>query len=95
MPDDLTPQELAGVELTELATDYLDLDSLFSEQELALRDRVRRFADEHIRPHVREWYESAHFPVEIAERMGEAGLLGMHLEGYGCPGGSAIVGALS
>jgi glutaryl-CoA dehydrogenase len=76
--------------MTDLAHDYLNLDSLFSVEELALRDRVRAFVDERIRPNIARWYETAHFPREIAKEMGALGLLGMHLSGYGCPGRSAV-----
>ncbi|MGO2863758.1 MAG: acyl-CoA dehydrogenase family protein, partial [Brevibacterium sp.] len=39
---------------------------------------------------IADWYENAHFPVEIVREMGDLGLLGMHLHGYGCPGRSAV-----
>ncbi|GAA1869430.1 acyl-CoA dehydrogenase family protein [Brevibacterium marinum] len=71
-------------------SDLLDLDGLFSEAELDLRDSVRAFVDARIRPNIADWYESAVFPREIAAEMGELGLLGMHLDGYGCPGRSAV-----
>ena len=73
-----------------LAHDYLDLYSLFSAEELALRDRVREFVAKRIRPNIAAWYEAAHFPREIVKEMGALGLLGMHLTGYGCPGRSAV-----
>ncbi|MGD0069023.1 MAG: acyl-CoA dehydrogenase family protein [Streptosporangiaceae bacterium] len=73
-----------------LALDYLDLDSLLSAEELALRDRVRDFVDERIRPDIAAWYEAAHFPRELVPELGALGLLGMHLTGYGCPGRSAV-----
>jgi glutaryl-CoA dehydrogenase len=73
-----------------LPHDYLDLDSLFSAGELALRDRVRDFVTERIRPNIAAWYEAAYFPREIVAEMGALGLLGMHLTGYGCPGRSAV-----
>jgi len=76
--------------VTDLAHDYLDLDSLFTAEELALRDRVRGFVDERIRPNIAEWYESAHFPRELVKEMAALGLLGMHLKGYGCAGRSAV-----
>ncbi len=72
------------------AGDYLDLDDLFSAEELALRAGVRAFVDEAIRPYVADWYERAHFPVELIKEMGARGLLGMHLQGYGCAGRSAV-----
>lgn len=76
--------------MSNIAEDYLDLDSLFSPAELSTRDRVRAFVKERIRPHIEEWYEAAYFPVELVKEMGDLGLLGMHLEGYGCPGRSAV-----
>ena len=65
-----------------LAYDYLNLDSLFSAEELALRDRVREFVARRIRPNIAAWYEAAYFPREIVREMGALGLLGMHLKGY-------------
>lgn len=73
-----------------LAHDYLDLDSLFSADELALRDRVRTFVAERISPNIAGWYEAAYFPREIVKELGALGLLGMHLTGYGCAGRSAV-----
>ena len=73
-----------------LAHDYLDLDGLFSPDELALRDRVRAFVDERIRPHIADWYATATFPRELIKEMAALGLLGMHLTGYGCAGRSAV-----
>ena len=76
--------------MTDLAHDYLDLDSLLSAAEIELRDRVRAFVRARITPNIKRWYETAHFPREIATEMGALGLLGMHLHGYGCPGRSAV-----
>ena len=76
--------------MTELARDYLDLDSLLSPGELALRDRIRGFVDERVRPNIGHWYEAAHFPREIVPELGRLGVLGMQLTGYGCAGRSAV-----
>ena len=76
--------------LTGPARDYLDVDWLFTPGELALRDRVRAFVDERIRPDIARWYETATFPRELVKEMGALGLLGMHLHGYGCAGRSAV-----
>jgi glutaryl-CoA dehydrogenase len=76
--------------ITPAALDYLNLDSLFSDGELELRDRVRAFVDARIRPNIGAWYEAAVFPRELAGELGELGVLGMHLDGYGCPGRSAV-----
>lgn len=71
-------------------SDVLKLDGLLSETELQLRDTVRAFVREIIAPYIKNWYESAYFPLEIVEQMGALGLLGMHLSGYGCPGRSNV-----
>ncbi len=76
--------------MTDLAHDYLDLDSLLSAEEIEVRDRVRAFVRERLTPNIKRWYETAHFPRESATEMGDLGLLGMHLHGYGCPGRSAV-----
>lgn len=77
-------------EIAALARDFLNLDGLFSAEELALRDRVRQFVDRRIRPNIAGWYGDAVFPREISTEMGDLGLLGMHLKGYGCAGRSAV-----
>jgi len=76
--------------ISDRARDYLNLDSLFTAEELAQRDKVRAFVDARIRPNIAKWYEDAHFPVEISREFGDLGLLGMHLKGYGCPGRSSV-----
>src|SRR6476620_10763468 len=73
-----------------LAADYLNIDSLFTPDEGALRLRVRNFVDERVKPHIADWYENAHFPTELVAELGQIGLLGMAIEGYGCPGRSYV-----
>jgi glutaryl-CoA dehydrogenase len=80
----------AEMTMNGMTHDYLDLDGLFSAEELALRDRVRVFVDERIRPNIAGWYEAAYFPRELVKEMAALGLLGMHLHGYGCAGRSAV-----
>jgi glutaryl-CoA dehydrogenase len=76
--------------------DLLALDSLLSEEELSTRDLVRRVVDEHVRPYVAGWFEDGQMPSrELAKRFGSLGLLGMHLTGYGCAGGSAVAYGLA
>ena len=70
--------------------DLLGIDAMLNEEELQVRDEVRTFVGERIKPNVARWWEDAHFPREIAPEMGAMGLLGMHLEGYGCAGKSAV-----
>jgi glutaryl-CoA dehydrogenase len=73
-----------------MTTDLLDLESLLTDGERAARARVRGLVDREIRPHIADWFERAHFPRELVPVLGEAGLLGMHLTGYGCAGRSAV-----
>ncbi|HEY2057915.1 MAG TPA: acyl-CoA dehydrogenase family protein [Amycolatopsis sp.] len=71
--------------------DFLDLDAGLAEEDRAIRDAVRAYARDHLLDHVADWYESGSLPArELAKGFGELGLLGMHLEGYGCAGTSAI-----
>ena len=76
--------------VSDRARDYLDIDGLLVAEELALRDRVRAFVDERIRPNIADWYATATFPRELVKEIGALGLLGMHLKGYGCAGRSAV-----
>jgi glutaryl-CoA dehydrogenase len=71
-------------------SDVLAIDSLLSEEERTVRERVRDFTDQRIRPGIAGWYEDAVFPLDLAPELGELGVLGMHLQGYGCPGRSAV-----
>ncbi|MFE0749065.1 acyl-CoA dehydrogenase family protein [Gordonia sp. NPDC058843] len=67
------------------------LDSLLDADEIAIRDSVRDFAASKLRPHIADWFEEARLPArEIARELGGLGALGMHLDGYGCPGLSAM-----
>jgi glutaryl-CoA dehydrogenase len=73
-----------------VAHDFLNVDAHLSDEERRIRERVRSFVEERIRPHINGWFESAHFPRELVPEMGALGLLGMHLEGYGCAGKGAV-----
>ena len=71
-------------------------DALIGEEDRAIRDTVRRFVEDRVKPHVADWYESATIPArELAKELGSLGLLGMHLEGYGCAGTSATAYGLA
>ncbi|HEV3170411.1 MAG TPA: acyl-CoA dehydrogenase family protein [Actinocrinis sp.] len=70
--------------------DLLDTSSLLSEEERDIQATVARFLADRVRPHLPEWFENAHFPRELAPELGKLGLLGMHLEGYGCAGVGAV-----
>ena len=75
--------------------DVLALDALLDDDEVLLRDTVRRFVGDQILPDVADWYERGTFPKEMATEFGKLGLLGMHLEGYGCAGTSATAYGLA
>ncbi|MCX6523558.1 MAG: acyl-CoA dehydrogenase family protein [Actinobacteria bacterium] len=75
--------------------DFLATDSLLSETEVMLRDTVRQFVRNRILPEVGEWFDQGIFPKEMAKEFGSLGLLGMHLEGYGCAGTSATAYGLA
>jgi len=72
------------------AIDFLEIDALLDGEERLLRDTVRQFVSQEITPNVAEWFEHATFPRELIKEMGSLGLLGMHLDGYGCAGTSAV-----
>jgi glutaryl-CoA dehydrogenase len=68
---------------------------LLSDEERDIQQTVRRFAAERIRPHVADWFERGHFPRELVPELGRLGVLGMHLEGYGCAGAGAVAYGLA
>ncbi|WP_410620100.1 acyl-CoA dehydrogenase family protein [Amycolatopsis sp. cmx-8-4] len=71
--------------------DFLDLDAGLAEEERAIRDAVRAYAKDNLLDRVAGWYETGALPAsELAKEFGSLGLLGMHLEGYGCAGTSAV-----
>ncbi|MEV7117147.1 acyl-CoA dehydrogenase family protein [Kitasatospora griseola] len=70
--------------------DLLGVDELLTDDERLIRDTVRAFTERQIRPHLADWFERGTFPVrEIAPELGKLGILGMHLDGYGCTGSTA------
>src|SRR5215218_5114808 len=70
--------------------DFLNIDAQLSDGEKDVRERVRSFVHERIKPNIEGWYDDAVFPKEIVPEFAELGLLGMHLPGYGCAGKSAV-----
>lgn len=76
--------------------DFLDIDSLLSDEERLLRGTVRDLVEREIVPNVADWWEDGTLPQEVlAKSFGDIGLLGMHLEGYGCAGTSATAYGLA
>ncbi len=71
--------------------DFLDTDWLLSDEEKLIRDTVRAFVRQEVVPHVGDWFDVGELPArDLAREFGKLGLLGMHLEGYGCAGASVM-----
>ncbi len=75
--------------------DFLEIDQLLSDEERDIRDTVRAFVADRVLPFVGDWFEEATIPLELARELGKIGVLGMHLEGYGCAGASATAYGLA
>jgi glutaryl-CoA dehydrogenase len=70
--------------------DFLDLDRLLGDEERLIRDTTRSFVGDRVLPEVAGWFERGELPRELAKELGDLGLLGMHLQGYGCAGTNAV-----
>jgi len=88
MAEDIKPGKLDPI-------DFLEIDGLLTGEERLLRDTVRQFVADKVTPYVAEWFDEGTFPRELIKEMGDLGLLGMHLEGYGCAGTSAVAYGLA
>jgi glutaryl-CoA dehydrogenase len=75
--------------------DFLAIDSLLDDEEKAIRDTVRNFVREKVLPDVGDWFEQGILPRELIAELGKLGLFGMHLDGYGLPGASAVAYGLT
>ncbi|MFY2790616.1 acyl-CoA dehydrogenase family protein [Rhodococcus sp. MALMAid1271] len=72
------------------------LDSLLQPDEIEIRNTVRKFASERIRPFIAQWFEDGTLPArKLAKELGSLGVLGMHLDGYECAGMSATAYGLA
>jgi glutaryl-CoA dehydrogenase len=72
------------------AEDYYLLDDTLSEQERAIRDRVRAFADREVLPIINDYWENAEFPFELVPKLAELGIAGTTIEDHGCPAMSRL-----
>jgi glutaryl-CoA dehydrogenase len=72
------------------ATDLYRIDTLLTEEERMVSDTVRKFVAERVLPIIGKHFEAGTFPRELVPEMAALGLLGMHLDGYGCSGMSAV-----
>jgi len=76
-------------------SDFLAIDHALSDEERDIRDMVRAFVADRVLPYVGDWFEEATIPIELARELGKLGVLGMHLDGYGCAGASATAYGLA
>jgi len=77
---------VSGTDVTSL----IAFDSLLSEEERLIQSTVRAFVAKEVRPYIGDWFEQGSSPAGLARALGDLGLLGMHLTGYGCAGTSAV-----
>ena len=82
--------------MTQHPLDLFAIDGLIDDEAKDMRDTVRAVLADRVRPHIAQWYEDASIPArELTKELGGLGLLGMHLEGYGCAGTSATAYGLA
>lgn len=73
------------------ALDLAGFDSLLTDSEVSTRQAIQEFGARQLRPRIGQWFDSGEPPTEeLMGQFGQLDVLGMHLEGYGCPGGSAV-----
>ncbi|MGI9124241.1 MAG: acyl-CoA dehydrogenase family protein [Mycobacterium sp.] len=70
--------------------ELFDIDRLLDEDERDIAATVRKFVDTRLRPNVADWFESSSLPRELAKEFGDLGVMGMHLQDYGCAGTNAV-----
>ncbi|MFI7483382.1 acyl-CoA dehydrogenase family protein [Kocuria sp. M1R5S2] len=75
-------------------SDYFRLDDDLGPEEIAVRDRVRAFAEQRVLPIINEYWEKAEFPWELLPGLAELGIIGTTIQGYGCPGMSRLAAGM-
>ncbi|MDA8270861.1 MAG: acyl-CoA dehydrogenase family protein [Actinomycetota bacterium] len=81
---------------TQTPEGLFDIDGLLTDEEREIRGVIRKYVEKRIKPDVAEWFEKGELPAkELALELGELGVLGMHLEGYGCAGAGAVAYGLA
>lgn len=82
-------------ELTQASgTDFYLMDELLSSEERSIRNKVRAFCDKEVIPIINDYWERAEFPFELIPRLASLNIAGGSIQGYGCPGMSAIATGL-
>jgi glutaryl-CoA dehydrogenase len=70
--------------------ELLGVDHLLSEEERDIQATVREFVEQRVKPNIADWYEHGDLDLDLMREAGALGLLGMHLQGYGCAGANAV-----
>jgi glutaryl-CoA dehydrogenase len=70
--------------------DYLEIDSLLSDDEKLVRRSVREFVEKEVIPYIEEWNRQGKFPIHLVPLMAGLGFYGANLQGYGCAGMSNV-----
>src|SRR5947208_7298579 len=84
------PKQRSSIMLHFRGVDYLEIDSLFSDEERLVRQTVREFVDKEVLPHIEEWNREGKFPRHLVPLMADLGFFGGNLEGDGCAGMSSV-----
>ncbi|NNN20303.1 MAG: acyl-CoA dehydrogenase [Acidimicrobiaceae bacterium] len=81
---------------TQTPEGLFDIDGLLTDEEREIRSVIRKYVEKRIKPDVADWFEQGEIPAkELALELGDLGVLGMHLEGYGCAGVGAVAYGLA
>jgi glutaryl-CoA dehydrogenase len=75
--------------------DFYNIDSMLAEDERMIRDMVREWTERKVIPIIEGHARAGTFPFELVKEIGEMGLLGMNLHGYGCAGTSNVAYGLA
>jgi glutaryl-CoA dehydrogenase len=70
--------------------ELLGIDHLLGEEERDIQATVRDFVEQRVKPNIADWYEHGDLDLGLMREAGALGLLGMHLQGYGCAGANAV-----
>jgi glutaryl-CoA dehydrogenase len=70
--------------------DYYQIEELLSEEERMVRDAIRDWVETEVLPIITEHHRAGTFPVHLIPRLGELGVFGATLKGYGCAGLSHV-----
>ena len=88
----VTPQ---AIQQAKQPVDFVNIDTLLTDEECAIRDRVRQFVDQRVIPVAAEYWDKAEFPFELLPGLGQLGVMGGALKGYGCAGWNHVAYGLA